>query len=405
MKVFFKLKSFPQVSETFIVNNLVYAKQKGFDIKIYVNRYLGIENSSQASLLRENEIEQDIVKTFSFSKNKFKKFFQFLFILCHTRILKYVYAYYKLKRKKNLSPLATLYQYRNLKKGIVHVHFNNALQPLMELAKIGYIKPKCIVTFHGYDAFFVKNENFQKRYETFHKKHVVAVTTNSNYLKEKVVQLGVDKSKIRVVPIGFDPERFNGFPRKLPESTNIKLITVGRLVQLKGQIYVIRTLSKLKKKGYNISYTIIGSGNYKAKLKTETENLDLIDNIYFEGSKTQKEIKTYLQESNLFIMPSTYDDNNGRREAFGLVSLEAQVMGLPVIGFKSGGFPDTIIEGKTGFAVEDRNVEQLATKIEYLICNPDIYSDMSKAAIKHAQKFAHYKTTHQYLDLYQKFDA
>ena len=48
---------------------------------------------------------------------------------------------------------------------LVHVHFNNALQPMMELAKIGYINPKCIISFHGYDAylFTIKNE-FQKKY-------------------------------------------------------------------------------------------------------------------------------------------------------------------------------------------------------------------------------------------------
>ena len=95
----------------------------------------------------------------------------------------------------------------------------------------------------------------------------------------------------------------------------------------------------------------------------------------------------------------------GRRETFGLVSVEAQAMGIPVVGFNSGGFPETLLEGKTGFAVEDRNVEQLVTKIEYLLGHPSIYSDMSKAAIKHAQKFAHDKTTQQYLDLYQKFNA
>ena len=405
MNIYFKLKAFPQVSETFIVNNLVYAKQRGFDIKIITDRYLGLENSSQADILKKYNIETDIVKPFSFSKNKFKKLFQVLFILSHLRILKYVYAYYKLKRKKNLLPLATLYQYRNLKNGILHVHFNNALEALIDLAKIGYIKPKCIVTFHGYDAFLDDREGFQKKYGVFYRKHVVAVTTNSNYLKEKVVQLGVDESKINVVPIGFDPKRFKGSPRELPESENIKLITVGRLVQLKGQIYMIKALSKLKQKDYNISYTIVGSGNYENTLKTETENLGLTDHIYFEGSKTQEEIKTYLQKSNLFILPSTYDDNNGRKEAFGLVSLEAQATGLPVIGFISGGFPDTIIEGKTGFAVENRNIEQLADKIEHLISHPSIYLKMSKAAINHAQKFDHQKTTQQYLDLYQKFNA
>jgi colanic acid/amylovoran biosynthesis glycosyltransferase len=138
-------------------------------------------------------------------------------------------------------------------------------------------------------------------------------------------------------------------------------------------------------------------------LKAEVERLNLSDNVYFLGSQSQSEVIETMKGVDLFIMPSTYDDKSGRREAFGLVSLEAQASGLPVIGFNSGGFPDTIIEGETGFAVKDRDVDALASKVEYFIKNPEIYAEMSKKAIEHAASFDHQFTTQKYLDLYEEF--
>jgi colanic acid/amylovoran biosynthesis glycosyltransferase len=401
--IFFKLNSFPQVSETFIVTNLIYAKQNGFKLKILVDRYLGLENSSQKELLQQYDINKDIVASPSLNKSSYINFFQVIKMLSHWKVSAYTWKYYKLKRKKNLTPLTTLYQYRNLNNSCTHVHFNTALKPLVELSRIGFINPKCIVTFHGYDAFIETKESFQHKYGEFYVKHVVAVTVNSAYLKQKVIKLGIAPSKITIIPIGIDFSRFQGLPKSLSQSKSIRLLTVGRLVQLKGQLYGIQALKLLLDKGYNVNYDIVGAGNYESILKAEVERLNLSDNVYFLGSQSQSEVIETMKGVDLFIMPSTYDDLSNRREAFGLVSLEAQAIGLPVVGFVSGGFPDTIIEGKTGYAVEDRNENALAEKIEFLLEHPEVFETMSKAAIENAKTFDLKFTTQKYLDLYEKY--
>ena len=400
--IYFKLKAFPQIPETFIVSNLVYAKQKGFNIKIYTDKYLGLENSSQATLLQKNKIEADVIKPIALSQSYFKKISQAAKMLLNLRVLLAIIPYYKLKRKKNFSPLISLYQYKALKSNLIHVHFNNALSTLLDLKKIRFINPRCIVTYHGYDAFLNDKEGFQRIYGDFYRSNVVAVTTNSNYLKQQVVNLGVESSKIEVIPIGINFNKFKGSAKKLNNHKTIQLITVGRLVQLKGQIYVIRAVKNLVNQGYKVKFTMIGDGNYRNVLEEEVNKLNLSQYINFEGARSQDEIISYLQDSDVFMMPSTYDDKNGRREAFGLVSLEAQASGLPVIGFKSGGFPDTIVEGKTGFAVKDRDTVELVEKIKHLIDYPTIYNRMSKKAIEHAEKFDHKHTTNQYLEIYKK---
>ena len=373
-------------------------------VKIFVRRYLGITNSSQQQLLRDYNIQDDVVKPYHFSSNQIVKFFQVIGALSSFKVFWYCYSYFRLKRKKNLQPLADLCQYKHFKSGVVHAHFNNALEPLVSLAKIGYINPKCIITFHGHDAFSENRNSFQKKYGEFYKKHVFVITVNSNYLKDEVLKLGVDPSKIKVIPIGIDTSIFKGQPKQRLQNNRIKLLTVGRLVQLKGQVYAIRAVSKLIQKGYNVEYYIIGDGNHEKTLKAEVKKLDITKHVFFEGAKQQNSIIDYMNKTDLFIMPSTYnDDITKRREAFGLVSIEAQAMGLPVIGFNSGGFPDTIQEGKTGYAVKDRDHIALAEKIEELIINPSLYQDMSKASISHAQSFDFKQTTQQYIDLYGKF--
>jgi colanic acid/amylovoran biosynthesis glycosyltransferase len=398
-----KVKAFPNVSETFIVSNIVFALKNKYKVRLYVNKYMGVGNSSQAEILRQYNIGEKIEKPFSLSKNKVIRWCQLAYMALHPRILPYVFKYYKNKSKRNTKPLLELYQYRHFKQNAVcHVHFNNALHPLPKLAKIGYINPKVIVTFHGYDAFLENRESFQKKYGAFYRKYVKAVTVNSQYLKRQLLTLGIDENLIHIIPIGIDSSDFKGAQKKISPKQPIKLITIGRLVQLKGHEYAIDSVKKLKNAGYSVQYTIWGAGKFLDTLQKQVAELNLTETVYFKGKASQQEVKQALQESHIFLMPSTFDEVTGRREAFGLVSVEAQAMGLPVIGFDSGGFPNTIAEGVTGLMVADRNSDEMADKIKYLIDNPTQYTNMSKAAIKHATTFDHRHTTQQYISLYEK---
>ena len=403
MKINFKLKAFPQISETFVVSNLVYAKQKGFKVGIYVDKYLGLENSSQADLLVKYKIKGDLILPINLPLKKKDRISLFLKMVSSFRVLKF-FNKYLFTNGIRWGILLSLYQYRKLKKDeIVHAHFNNKIEPMVYLHRIGYLNQRMIVTFHGYDAFLETPKSFIKKYGEFYKKNVSAVTVNSNYLKKQVIRLGVNSEKIHVIPIGIDTKFFNGYSKTL-KFKKTRLITVGRIEQLKGHAYALKAIHNLVNSGYAIEYIIIGKGNQLDNIKDEIKSLKLENIVSVVGKTSQREVLEYLKGSDIFLMPSTYDNITKRKEAFGLVSIEAQAMGLPVIGFDSGGFPETIIEGKTGYAVEDRNVLKMANKIKCLIDNPLKYSTMSKAAIKHSKNFDHGYTTQKYLDLYKKVE-
>jgi colanic acid/amylovoran biosynthesis glycosyltransferase len=403
MKIFFKLKSFPHFSETFIASNILFAKKKSYSFKIILDRFLGFENSSQKEQLEKERINENLIKPFSFNRNILKKGVQILGILSDLRILKYFIKYCNYKKSINLKLLNAIYQFRDVKNDVIHVHFNNAIHPIIDLTSIGYISPKCIITFHGYDAFLENPKSFIKKYGTFYKKNVIAVTVNSKYLKSNIIELGINPDLISVIPIGLDTIKFKAKPKQINKSKTIKLITVGRLIQLKGQEYAIEAVKLLLESNYNVEYTIVGHGLNFNYLKELIQKYNLEDYVKFEGESSQQKIIQLLKSSDIFIMPSTYDNKTMRREAFGLVSIEAQAIGLPVIGFDSGGFPETIINKKTGYTVKDRDVKAMVKKIRSLINNPKQFEIMSSNAISHSKNFDLDNTFKKYLDLYDLY--
>ena len=347
VNIIFKTKSFPNISETFVVANIVDAINKGYAVTIITDKLQTLEKTSQLELFKKYGLLEKTVsfKTPTSSNRKVKA----LQLLLHPQKLYYFLKLVQLRKKKSFDAIFRIHFYwkfRNTK--IVHVHFATALAPLLELKKIGLLKSKIIVTFHGYDAHFLPDRNKLELLIKDYHKYVAQITVNSAYLKDKLITKGFRESLIKIIPIGYSRELFKINKHKKRISTPFKIISVGRLVTLKGHYFGIKAISKLLKKEIDVSYTIVGEGPEFENLNKLILDLGLSKNIFLTGKKNQQEIKELFENSKLFLMTSTIDEH-GRREAFGVVSLEAQAMGLPIVGFDSGGFPDTIIDGKTGF--------------------------------------------------------
>lgn len=398
-EVVFKNKSFPTVSETFVVNNVVVAIKNGFEVTIITDKKHAPTKSSQTQLLINHKIP-DKTRVFTEPKGKVKRYVTALMLLFNPVLLFYYIKYVKFTKKKSLSLLFRLAFYYPYRKTTFHVHFATALEPLLELKKMGYLKSKIIVTFHGYDAYYLPTAIQLKELIKDYSSYVDQMTVNSAYLKQLLVHKGFFDTKIIIVPVGVDIEFFKPFKSKKEIETPIQLITVARLVDLKGVDYGIQVLKKLIHLRYDVHYTIVGEGPEEERLKALCHSLGVADNVHFSGKKSQPEIKRLLESHQLFLMTSTID-KDGRREAFGVVSLESQAMEVPVIGFKSGGFPETLVDGKTGILVEDKDVAAMAAAVERLINDRKLLQEMGKQARTHViENFSFEKTTKKYLELY-----
>ena len=184
------------------------------------------------------------------------------------------------------------------------------------------------------------------------------------------------------MPIGVDLDFFTpkSHPKVISKKEKIKLLSVGRLIELKGHEFGIQTVNLLVKKGFNVDYTIIGEGKQYRKLKKLIIKLQLEKHITLFGIGTQEQIKSALEESHVFLMTSI-QDKEGREEAQGLVTAEAQSMGLPIVGFRSGGIPHTVTE-YTSVLVEQKDIEGMSHEIIDIILTDNKLSNMSLEARK-----------------------
>lgn len=401
-RIVFKTRVFPKKSETFIVRNICHALDQGFDVRVVVRKILKDTESSQQEKIESYKLMERVSK-FHSPQGKFNRLLKAFIFLIFPVILIYFFKYCISERKISLAYIFRLHFYRFVRKNSVfHVHFGTAVNPLLLLKKIGYLKSKIIVTFHGYDAFFLSERKSSFELVNSINNYVDYITVNSFYLKNQLLKKGIDNELIRVIPVGYDEELFKTEEKRFENSNLLDILSVGRLIELKGHSYGLDVVKELKNRGYDIRYSIVGEGNLFESLRSKIENLELEDSVFLLGGKSQIEIREIMKQHEILLMTSTYDDL-GRQEAFGVVSLEAQAMGLPVVGFNSGGFPETVLEGVSGLIVEDRNIKQMATAVERLLKDRSLLQMMSRGAINHIkEKYKSNNTTMKYIDLYKK---
>ena len=384
-KIIFKTFHFPDVSETFITNQVVAAIDMGYDVAIIVKKKKDIQESSQSALIKKYDL---LAKTFEITdlrpKNWLKVYLKAFRLVGNGYPAKYLRAFnfFKYNKAAGLSgrlfyDLVSIHSF--LDADIFHVQFGVYAEPLVRLKKYGLLHGKIITTFHGFDAHFT-NHSFQEiknKYKdlfTFGSKF----TYNTPYLADQLKRLKCPTSKLEIVPMGIDTNYFKPLPEK-KETNKIKLISVGRLIKWKGHAYGIKVIAELVKKGFKVKYTIVGEGKEQKNLEQLIKNLNLENNVVLIGAKDQQFIRNTMQQSDLFLMTSTHDDK-GRRETQGVVTGEAQACGLPVCAFKSGGVPYTMVDGVTGFLSEEDDYMDMAANVEKLITHVELRKKMSANA-------------------------
>lgn len=201
----------------------------------------------------------------------------------------------------------------------------------------------------------------------------------SRYLKPyeekcRIIPFGVDR-KIEEQADEWIASRKETEDRRYPEKT-IRFLFVGRLVYYKGCRVLIEAFGKAAGKDSRLRLDIVGTGPLEAELKRQTEELGLVDRIYFHADVDDDKLMQYFKKCDVFVLPSLQ-----RSEAFGLVQIEAMAFGKPVINTRlPSGVPYVSLHGETGLTVEPGDVEELAEAMQYLAEHPAKLHEMGKRA-------------------------
>lgn len=228
-----------------------------------------------------------------------------------------------------------------------------------------------VSTIHGSDLSIIGKNSVLKSLCRFTVKNSDVITVNSSYTKEQLVTIAPEsKQKIQVIPMGVNPQQFydisNDQMKKKFQNNQI-ILSVGRLIDLKGTVFLVESLPYILNHYPNTLLIIIGSGPEEERLHERVESLSLKEHVTFLGTLNHEDLIPYYHLADVFILPSIFKD--GKTEALGVVLLEAMASGCPVIGSNVGGIPDIIRDGENGFLVPEQNPEVLAEKITAVLSN------------------------------------
>jgi len=137
----------------------------------------------------------------------------------------------------------------------------------------------------------------------------------------------------------------------------------------KGQDMVIQALPRIRQNMPQVKYVLVGTGEELASLTTLARELGVHDSVVFAGNVLDQELAAYYAACDVFIMPNRQIDSD--IEGFGIVYLEAGAAGKPVIGGKSGGTDDAIVDGVTGIRVDGNSSVEIADAVVDLLSAPD----------------------------------
>jgi glycosyltransferase involved in cell wall biosynthesis len=285
---------------------------------------------------------------------------------------------------------------KKLEPSLIHIHTGGDAARFIKVRR--KLKVPVIATFHGTDAS--ASDAWRKKQNSFYYKHYLknrkeliktfdCFIAISKFIKEKMIEQGFPKEKIIVHYIGVDTDSF--YPQTCTKKQLI--LFVGRLTKQKGCEYLIKAMYEVKHEVLNAELVIIGDGPERKNLEALANELNT--SCSFLGSRNEDTIKHFLSEAKVFCCPSF-------SEGLGIVFLEAQAMGVPVVSFMSGGIPEAVINNKTGFLYPEKDFIGLSHGIMKFLIDEQTWSLYSKNCVKHIEEnFDIKKQTLQLEKIYQ----
>lgn len=253
-------------------------------------------------------------------------------------------------------------------------------------------KPYVVYTY-ALEVMTSRRENIY----SFFLKSAEKVISISNFTRERLLSLGIKKSRIEVIPPPVDTGRFN--PNVDIESPRAKLglggkkvlLTVARMdsdERYKGHDCVINVLPDVLGRYPQTVYLIVGGGDDKERLRELARDRGVGESVIFLGNVPYGELPAYYCLCDVFVMPSReiHTVNGVRAEGFGIVFLEAGASGKPVIGGRSGGIPDAVVNGVTGILVDPKDPLKLRDAMVVLLGNDDLRKRMGDNARKRIEE-------------------
>jgi colanic acid/amylovoran biosynthesis glycosyltransferase len=281
----------------------------------------------------------------------------------------------KLYRRTGFAPIFHR-RLRHLRPDLIHAHFASGGKTLLSLIR-GFKRPLIVTLHSGSDVPVEK-----PRFGTYRKlaKRATLFLCVSDFIRRQAIEAGFPAEKLLVHYIGIDRTLFVPPPTT---TTADSVLFVGRLVEMKGGVYLLHAMQKVQAKRPACELTIVGDGPLRADLERLAGELQV--SCKFLGVQSPATVRQMLPKARLFCLPSV-TTASGDREGLPTVLIEAQAMGVPVVSTFHSGIPEGVIDGVTGTLVPERDSDKLAGAILQLLEDRELWEKYHLATQEHIDK-------------------
>lgn len=387
MKILYIVNQFPKSSETFILNEITGLKKLGHEITI-----LSFNKSNEKITRSKTEIHDLSKRTiclssiestrFSRGIDKLISFFE-KFVYDFSRSPSKAFKLFLVSKKHSenfWNFLSTYLKFRRfvfLDIEIIKTSFSTseAIDSAFILSKV--LRKPFFLTFRAYELYrkdYLKE--LKKRVRIL--KSASGIFTISLYNQKYLQKLfGIDSF---IIHSAIDLNLFKPSKKKSKK----RIIFVGRFVEKKGLIYLIKACNILSKRGVVFDCVLIGNGPGMSDCERLVRKLNL-SNVFFKGSLSVDEVRKELSEASVFVLPCVIA-NDGNRDILPNVLKEAMAMELPVVTSDICGISELVENGVSGILVPPKNPVAIADAIIKILENPTLAKNMGLAGRKKIKK-------------------
>lgn len=214
----------------------------------------------------------------------------------------------------------------------------------------------------------------------------IAFMTGSESVRESISKMGISKKNITIVPHGVIVKTPIPFPKKEKTAT---VMYLGVLSKDKGIEDALKCFAALQKRHKAFKFWVTGrveAQDYNNRIKNLVVKFNLGGNIKFYGFVSQEKKFELLARAHILINPSV-------REGWGLVNIEANSVGTPVVAYKSLGLVDSVKDGLSGLLCGENTPKNLAENVRQLLKDRKLYTQLQQGAKRWASQFSWDKST------------
>ncbi|HYX82664.1 MAG TPA: N-acetyl-alpha-D-glucosaminyl L-malate synthase BshA, partial [Gemmatimonadales bacterium] len=257
---------------------------------------------------------------------------------------------------------------------------------------------KIVTTLHGTDITLVGQDPSYYTLTKFSIEKSDAVSAVSAYLRDETYRaFGGGQCDVRVIPnfvstADYHPATDDGFRRRLGPTGHRILVHVSNFRPVKRLGDVVKIFAAVRKK-VPATLVLVGDGPDRDAAEHDVDALGLRKDVRFLGKV--ENVGDVLRGADLFLLPSA-------TESFGLAALEAMACAVPVVASATGGLPEVVNDGTTGYLAPPGDVATMADRALRVLENPNEHASMKNAALARARDFAAEKVVPRYEALYEE---